>query len=682
MTKMHEVSGKVMDISLAILSMIDLTTDIIVLINWYNENKMVYFGISISFIILAQLSFSCMFHADASYSRSERFISIICTLPFLPFLQIAWTLRMGSKNMDYYYDENPSRYYDYSTIKWIFKLWFRNMPYFLHGLLQSFPQCILQVAAIIHFKQTNDILLSISILISILMICSQFYVFLLVFEHRRFRNMLYLVLCFMVDFIGFIFIISVSFYDPKEMSSYFQAIQYIYLWEGIICIGPLLVYCGVFVLIFLSFSYAPGKLIGLWDKFNSNGAKFDAAKCIAVTLLVIIGGICVLSIILIIVALSMALAFILLIIASTSLTIYVLENTLNEHRLFYVEREERKFYYNILEWILHKSDEIKDCKGNVLLTAKQNKIMKISIVNQAILEQNPEITMTSEEVNNINMWNDAAWWNYYDPKLVDYLQKNDEKDNFKTVSLKEMRQNCTYNFYETYKARNTNPFKEFGNEEYFAILKGLITNYDEDNGCEKCLDALWIMIVGSINYILGPMYFLSKILNFFMPFIIVLYLGIVGKINYFMDVDIFLVIVWCLNVVFVLLWMVSLYFLLNEEYYAWHIIPSSKWLKASHSDYIIGYAECADVQQSIDEHYFRIVYYPLIASQLEEKYGADVMNVIEDYLNSIPVSSKETLIESLLDNLLDRCWNLRYYFGLLSWYQGRSQISDCFNVAS
>ena len=60
--------------------------------------------------------------------------------------------------------------------------------------------------------------------------------------------MLYICLCVVIDFVGFLFIITMLFYSPsnnnKEILDYFTTIRYIYLWEGIICIGSIVVYCA------------------------------------------------------------------------------------------------------------------------------------------------------------------------------------------------------------------------------------------------------------------------------------------------------------------------------------------------------------------------------------------------------------------------------------------------------
>ena len=122
-----------------------------------------------------------------------------------------------------------------------------------------------------------------------------------------------------------------------------------------------------------------------------------------------------------------------------------------------------------------------------------------------------------------------------------------------------------------------------------------------------------------------------------------------GDFNFFVDVDVFLVILWVLYVIVILLWVVSLWFVLNEEYYAWHILPSPTQLRGAASSNVG--ATCDDVQEEIEKYYFRVTLFPLIEQRFRERYGGDITNLILDCLNSIQITSTRCLIESLLDNL-------------------------------
>ena len=188
--KRYTITGKLADLSFLIFSMFDTIMDIIILITWHNEDKMTFFGIGTSFVIISQLSYYYVFHMiHHGDSPKDMIPSMLATLPCIPCLQIIWTLVAESDSCLrrifccdiewehlFFHCIDPRR-------QWIENLSLRNALYSLHAFFESSPQCILQIVAMYYYKQTNNIFLSISILSSILMICSQCYILLLMIDH-------------------------------------------------------------------------------------------------------------------------------------------------------------------------------------------------------------------------------------------------------------------------------------------------------------------------------------------------------------------------------------------------------------------------------------------------------------------------------------------------------------------
>ena len=69
-------------------------------------------------------------------------------------------------------------------------------------------------------------------------------------------------------------------------------------------------------------------------------------------------------------------------------------------------------------------------------------MIKICVINQEILKKHLLITMTEKDRTVVYHYR-KPWNNYYDTGLMDYLQKQ-QREYFKTVSIKEMRQNLYY----------------------------------------------------------------------------------------------------------------------------------------------------------------------------------------------------------------------------------------------
>ena len=86
----YKAVGRVFDIMAGIVSILDLTTDIIILISWKQQDRMTFFWISLSILILAQLSYVTLFYYNHGTwdNLCHSFISLLCTLPFAPILSI------------------------------------------------------------------------------------------------------------------------------------------------------------------------------------------------------------------------------------------------------------------------------------------------------------------------------------------------------------------------------------------------------------------------------------------------------------------------------------------------------------------------------------------------------------------------------------------------------------------
>ena len=308
-----------------------------------------------------------------------------------------------------------------------------------------------------------------------------------------------------------------------------MAIRNIYLWEGIVSIAPLVV-PGTLVLTVGAALISILELDPVRDSWCSKRVAFFGDDSIC-TVIVKVFFRRILGILMSILGVAltflmtfmMGLSFIFAAIPGTLWTLFVFEVLSNETR-FRLSHNYNKFYHDNLDWIVTKSNTFQDEKGNTILTKKQHKMVKLCVMNRAILKHHPLISLDEEERNKFPQW-PRPWRNYYDTGLAQYLY-NQERHNFKQASLKGMRKSCTLCTKKPYNNRNANPFREFGAEYYFKWLNEIIVKFKGADGMEKCLYGLGVMAIGFVNYVSEPIYFLSKIFNLLMPFIVVLYIGI------------------------------------------------------------------------------------------------------------------------------------------------------------
>ena len=85
----YEFTSKTADAVFVIISTFDFIMDVIILIKWYNDGKLIFLGLGISFVILTQLAYLAMFHIIHKGRDIDSItLSIICTIPFTSCLQM------------------------------------------------------------------------------------------------------------------------------------------------------------------------------------------------------------------------------------------------------------------------------------------------------------------------------------------------------------------------------------------------------------------------------------------------------------------------------------------------------------------------------------------------------------------------------------------------------------------
>ena len=148
-----------------IICIFDFVMDIVILIIWYNEDKIIFFGIGISCIILSQLSYLCAVQLSHGATPKDMVQSCFLMLPFTSCLEIVWSFTTEPdsqlrKIIDNHricccvFDWNNNLHSQdfYEMDDWIQNLWNRNIVRFLHTILESFPQCTLQIVSIFYHK--------------------------------------------------------------------------------------------------------------------------------------------------------------------------------------------------------------------------------------------------------------------------------------------------------------------------------------------------------------------------------------------------------------------------------------------------------------------------------------------------------------------------------------------------
>ena len=103
-----------------------------------------------------------------------------------------------------------------------------------------------------------------------------------------------------------------------------------------------------------------------------------------------------------------------------------------------------------------------------------------------------------------------------------------------------------------------------------------------------------------------------------------------------MDVNGFQAVMWVIYVFMLCVWWILLILILREDYYIWHILPTSRLLRAGDG--------CDMVYKRIQDNYFEMTIYPMIEGIINDIYGDDIGYVIMQYYNCIEMEVDEELI--------------------------------------
>ena len=369
--QLYKYAGCTFDIISAIVSLLDLSTDIVIIVGWYSQNRMVFFWISVSILICAQLSYIAVFYFDhGRFDNLYRsFTSLLFTIPLSPILSFIYYLvaEDGSITRDFidkhlkcYYFTWHSPHVDTEAspeMQYLNAKLYKNVGFILEALVEAFPQSILQLTSIVYYNEPNAISI-ISILISMISVCSK----LLLLSasgvrSRQWKLKIFLWLCFVVDFCGAFFIVSFAFYAPEipEYQQYFITIGNICIYEFLISVVPFAVVGSIGLHIFWSI-----KLI-----------KKNVSMCCCWFL-----GISILW------AVGLFMTFLIMSIFTTIWAGIGIVSMGITRRLPY-DSKPKKFYDDQCEWILSTK-------------SRQDKLLRMAVLNKCILDHQDKGKIISE----------------------------------------------------------------------------------------------------------------------------------------------------------------------------------------------------------------------------------------------------------------------------------------------
>ena len=561
--------GGIFDIISIVISLLDLGTDIYILIQWNADENLTFFWVGISVLILAQLSYVIMFfisHEPRGLRGAA--LTLLCTFWCIPFYSLLFYFASNEDSILRKWTllrwENYSDNHRHSaTMQILERKMYKNRGFILEAMIEALPMSILQLSYMVLYKRASPIAI-VSILISMLSVCSKFFLIMSqIDDSKSWTNKILMWFSFVVDFIGIFFIVSFVFGDS-------ELFQNLMLWEFIICVAPCTVCIGIVV------------AFGL----QSEIPKYFA--CCTFPLLVAIfsfGWMLSLSII-------SAAWFVLLFLNHGS----VQRLTFKSYEIWNGGRD---FYEKIYQWILDDAADVVDVEDNqVVISKARDRILRVCIVNKLLMDKSSEWSKQRGKTDSV---------------LVEYLG-NESKTNYMNASWRGIRNHHVRETYDERGQRNAEFTRAFFYNFYADIFYSL---------CKERVDAvdtLFFVFCIPLTFLLGPFYVISRAFHLILPLVTPLMLD-------WNQWDSFQLIIWGTYSCFMVIWCCGMIVVCRREFYLWHILPTMGRLK----DFKLG-CSFDDAHVAIFADYDRITTAPIIRKVLIKHYGADVANVILLYL--------------------------------------------------
>eukprot|EP01083_Nonionella_stella_P001196 3488_1 len=582
--KWESVLGKLYDILAETISILDVTTDVIVCIQFYQAGRMVFFGISLTILCLAliayDVTFILMFANDSAQKKLALFFILLPFTPFLPFI-FYYTYQGEDTHLSRFVtwfccvdisidnrsgvDENASalrRFFEEKIEK--------HVGFILESMIEAFPEAILQMTAVVLYHEANLISI-LSILLSMLSLASKSFVFSIA-SATNLKQLFFNWLCAVTDVFGIFVVVSWVFYQSNDdLSDAFATIQSVWLYKLYILVFPLV---GVASFLFICCLFY----------------EIVEDHCRSLNL----SSVCTISFFALLCAFLWCCNVIAAVLSCEILCFTHIAGTfffLGTKRVPKVKPASECFW-TLMNWInsatQHRVGSL--YKGCTSYTKKQDKMMRLCAVNY------------------------IGYKHYIDDrKCAEYLEKQKADNQYMNVTMRHLRMN------------NNNVQQSSFTRKFYRWYSSLWREFEEDFGRITRYGFVSIFLA-AINFIFGPIYFISRGVTFIFPIWIVLYLYFVHHVNVWNSpsIDLFQVVMITIDLGLYCVLIILFYVNCTEQYLMAHILPSQKRMDL----------QCFtdDTVKQITNHYYGIVVIPIRKAIVIEQFGPDLGHIILSFL--------------------------------------------------
>eukprot|EP01083_Nonionella_stella_P215855 776484_1 len=601
--------GRLYDILAQVISILDVTTDIMVCYQFYVQDRMIFFGISLAILILALMSYSVLFVYTFSteYRFCRELALFMVLLPVSPLIPFVF----------YYSDQPDSRLPTFLKENCCFTLSFhgvshsknaskfkqffeskiqRHAGFIIESLVEAFPQAILQMTAIVIYNEAN-ITSIVSIFISLLSVATKSFVFSLGIS-SNFKQLFFNWLCACCDFFGIFFIVSWVFWKPhdEDLQDAFATIQQVWFYKLYIFTFPAILiplsiaYCDYICVLFGEY----------WDEKWCTRICYWFFGTIAFTFL----------------ALCAIIASLLVIEITNWTWIALTFLCLGTSRFPTWHKQSLEFWFTILKWINsaqthHIGTRYSGCTS---YTAKQDKMMRISAANWIL--------------------NSLMRKRKRDRSLMKYLQKHQRENQYVNVTMSGIRNNATNSLW---KCNSNNAFWDWYSmiwRDVYSDRQEKMNQWRQNRTWRNCNDlsthTIFAVATGLITFVFGPTYLIGRFAHLSFAVFIVLYLYLGYDINIWNTdkIDMFQIVTISIYIALCIVLSVLFYYNAKEQYIMCHLLPSRKHFGNSFKDE----AHVESTIKGITNHYYAMRFVPIRRAMIIDIFGPDLGEIIASYL--------------------------------------------------
>ena len=592
------------DILTILISIADIVTDFIVLIDFYIKGRMTFFVASLIILIIAQMAYSIAFMIRFNVTENKTFCcSMILFILLLPFGTIYSFLIYFTDNPDSCFTkffhkitgldvnnsiQHGSLYGGQSRMmRWIIRKLSKHIGFIIEAGIEALPQSLLQIIAIVYFKEANYVSIA-SIFLSMFSVMTKSLVF---SQGIDIKTYIWTWLCIVVDFFGVFFTLSWVFYTNDTLLQpvfwgYFSIIGQLWCFKLFVSIVPLI----ILGLLYWFLGYVWYLLYSLWfDSSEELHAKFGFTFLVVVcgTFAVLVGA---------------GVAFICLEIFCFAFFAFTLFLFLTLRWREYTEKNVSDTINGMISFI--SAAGICNCNGD-------RKLRLLAVNNYAY--------------HNINS---LRYHSGLSKEILDLITKTEETsgvNGLRQISYRDIR-----NANKRQSARIAKVFRAA-----WDVFKEITPGYSEYKNCCKCdrntrsHEDCAIILIYWLVIILFPICFMSKVFQIFFPYIIVGYL-LWNK--HLFDVDLFQ-----LSMLFTYIGLQFILFVLGLmvmriQWWLWHIQSGRLDITLNPSK------EASTLLEPAREWYMKRSWYPLIQRLVLQKYGNDIGKLIMHYYDAINLS--------------------------------------------